>query len=114
MKREMDLYRRLLLLTEASEPNQRIGARDLDSEEFSDSEVYSHIHLLEDEGLVEILDLSSTDYPNACRIDRLTNRGHDLLAEIRDEGVWETIKEEASDLRGPALQALVQAAIGAV
>lgn len=108
MKRNMDLYRAILSRAEEAAPTDHVGANEVDG--YSDAVVYAHIRLLADEGLVEIVDFSSGDHPNACRISRITASGHDFLAETRDDNRWNRLKKKAQEL-GPLTLNTIQTAM---
>lgn len=113
MQRDMDLYREILFQAEASEPTEYVGAKDMDVEDHSDAEVYAHIRLLADEGLVEIVGMATFDHPNACRIERITALGHDFLEETRDDDRWSRLKREAKEM-GPLTLSAIQTAINLI
>lgn len=96
MKRDLDLYRKILFEAEESDPTEQVGAGDIDG--YSDTVVYAHIRLLADEKLVKIVNVGSQDYPNACRIKRITAAGHDFLAETQDDDRWSRPKQKAWEI----------------
>lgn len=88
MKRDNDLIRELLFRLEREEDyisNSFVVHDDLSEEERRE---VGHIMLLADQGFVAL----SGKYGDQVRI---TNLGHDFLAAIRDETVWNKTKEAA-------------------
>lgn len=94
MTRNWDLIREILLCLESSStPTTVISAKDLPN--YSEQEVAYNIRLLKEAGYIEanIQDSNSLDRRILLAIARrLTNKGHDLLDTIRNDGVWMKIK----------------------
>jgi hypothetical protein len=96
MRRDIDLWRRILLDVEEKEsPGQRYGLPD-----FPDVDsvlLNEHCALLIDAGLVEgqISQPLGHDGRRLVVVTRLTNNGHDFLADIRSNTVWEKTKAKA-------------------
>jgi hypothetical protein len=108
MKRDKDLIRLLLLEAEGE---------NVDLSEYDGQEIHYHKHLLIDAGLAVG---STTRVPDphgsrklffaASSIYYLTWDGHDLIANIRDEKVWnetkKTLAEKGADVSIAVLKAL--------
>jgi hypothetical protein len=90
MKRDMDLVREILLATE--EKNDFSSWYVPEIEGYEKLEIYYHIKLLIQEGLVEGKDLSSHS-GNKWVITTLTSSGHDFLDASRNDTIWEKAKE---------------------
>ena len=100
MIRDMDLVRALLLWFERPEFNGRTfiapdKPEDVGIVNHSLDEVDYHLILLMDEDLVKgcLMRAGAT-----VGVSRLTWRGHELLADIRDPDIWVKTKERAKGL----------------
>ncbi len=113
MKRDMDLVRQILQQIEERTPrssNPIVWATDR-----SRDELYEHLEIMQDAGLVEGVALAPK-YP-ICK--RMTWEGHEFLEQSRDEGMWEQAKAKAIAATGSlsmlavktALATLIKAAI---
>lgn len=104
MKRDMDLVRAILLTLEA----QGIATFEKESSVLyrlstqfpalvqNEIRLIDHFRLLEEGGFIT----SDHDDPHDelfIENSRLTWQGHELLADIRDEGMWKKIKERAGE-----------------
>ncbi len=104
MKRDMDLVRAILLTLE------EIGPATFEKESSvlcnlsthfpalvqNDIQLINHFRLLEEGGFIT----SDHDDPHDelfIENSQLTWQGHELLADIRDEGMWKKIKERAGE-----------------
>lgn len=87
MKRDIELIRKLLL--RAEELPAGPGAMDeiIEIPGYDADVVGGHIKLLEDAGLVVAHDWTSQGRVD-LRIERLTNAGHDFVATVRDDTLW--------------------------
>lgn len=140
MKRELDLYRDILLLTEKyADPNEGPiqilaagnqmrfpGVDDVDlpeSIEGTDNAVIlRHVELMTEAGLLD----SNANDPSANTttdgrlfngaIYGLTHEGHDFLENIRDDTVWNRTKEEtrsfALDVVKATAEGIIKASMG--
>ena len=92
MKRDMDLVRKILFAVEDSED----GNVDLDNIGYDRDQIYLHVELMEEHGLVDALIVPGSDGPGhrilECRIRRLTWEGHDFLDMARRDDIWEQAK----------------------
>ena len=93
MKRDMDLVRKILFAVEDSED----GNVDLDNIGYDRDQIYLHVELMEERGLVDASIAHGSDGPGhrilACRIRRLTWEGHDFLEMARRNDIWERAKK---------------------
>ena len=94
MKRDMELVRRLLAHIEehASDPTSWLS--DLPFPDVAEEVLNYHLWLLADADYISAIDLSSADgmcYRPRC----LTSAGHDFLATVRAQDVWEKTIELA-------------------
>ena len=96
MKRDMDLFRLLLLKIESSETG---FTDDLDIPCYSRQEIDSHVKLLLSAGLIDHKS-DPTDYTRGAfdpAVNRLTWEGHEFIAAIRSDSVWDRTKEFLKD-----------------
>ena len=100
MKRDMDLVRQILIEIERSED----GNLDFDALGYERQQVYLHIELMEEHGLVDAVVVPVHRGPEhgilSCKVKRLRWDGHDFLDKIRDESVWEQAKRKCLDGTG--------------
>jgi hypothetical protein len=86
MKRDMDLVRDVLFFYEEAKP--------VDEEKYSNEQIHEHILLLRDAGFI----VTESFYPpegGALRYrDRLSWEGHEFIARIRENEIWNTIRSE--------------------
>lgn len=96
MTRNWEIIREILLRLESTNtPNANVNANSFD--ELPEQEVAYNMRLLSEAGYIEarIMSSSSGDGKiNAALALRLTNAGHDLLDTIRNESVWNKVKEK--------------------
>lgn len=90
MKRDMDLVRAILLEVE-KQPDDG-GVFDVAVPGHSDAEIYAHVRLLDEAGLIEAIDLSTMD-GTRWKPKRLTWFGHEFLDAYRSETIWNRGKE---------------------
>lgn len=104
MKRDDDFIRKLLFEAEEAGSPYLLARLTLNP---SEEEQKRHMHAvwLSDAGLFqEVKD----------GIFRITNQGHDYLAAIRDEGVWQKTKAAASTAGGVGLGVMKDIAVAYV
>lgn len=102
MKRDMDLYRAILLEVERWPPNHRRRPVHLDG--WDQDVIDRHIQLLEEQGLLEasLLNLPEHGHLDKAYVQRITAWGHDFLDNIRDDGVWQRVKRSLVKSGGAA------------
>jgi hypothetical protein len=109
MKRDIELYRELLLHIESDDKYdgsteysyntpEELGIFDHTLEQ-----VAYHLTLLIEAGMVVGANSSGT-LPG---FSRLTSNGHDFLDNIRDPGIWKRVKARLNGLPGVALSVIV-------
>lgn len=103
MKRDMNLYRAILLKAEEAPARTMVDIQPEDFDERSNDELIEHVQLLEEEGLLE-----ATFTRDGASIKRLTAQGHDFLDLSRNETVWKQALQRASQMGGSISLALVQ------
>ena len=104
MKRDDDYLRDLLIGFEAQE-GWEIFIHKSSSGGVDENKELAYVLLLCDEGFMEQMNTV---------IYRITNDGHDYLAAIRDEGVWQKTKEGAAKIGGASLAMMKDIAIAYV
>jgi hypothetical protein len=96
MVRNWEIIRAILFRLENSNtPNVHINANSFN--EFDEQEVAYNMRLLDEAGLIEAKIKNSSDGSGKILLaaaTRLTNGGHDLLDTIRNETVWDKIKDK--------------------
>lgn len=94
MKRDMDLIRKILLKIEESNGMFFVQG-DPDNEDY-ERHCY-HIELLKEAGFLKA-NITKADggIYYSCSVTRLTWEGHEFLDNIRDNKVWEEVKNKIS------------------
>lgn len=94
--------RAILFRAEEIEPGS-FNFDNLDFEGHSEASVSEHAVLMHEAGLIEINFMETVNGVRRLTvIRRLLNPGHDLLAAIRDDTVWNRTKEKVSKTVGSA------------
>lgn len=99
MKRDMDLVRSILLQVEAADNECESG--QLDFMGHSQAEVYYHIELMQQRGLIDAT--VKRDWSGSviyASITGLTWDGQDFLDAMRDDRVWARSKKAVKDAVG--------------
>lgn len=93
MKRNLDLIRHILLVTESLD-KPKITADDFVTEIYSYDEVCYHLSLLADANYVNVIEVPilNSRYSDYI-VKRLTNSGHDFLDSIKNDTVFNKTKE---------------------
>lgn len=102
MKRDMDLFREILLEAERVPSDGMWSARPLLGHDARD--VVAHIELLQDAGLVD-----SRTRDDDGVILRITNDGHDFLEASKQQTLWETAKAKTKELGVPVTISVLKA-----
>jgi hypothetical protein len=90
MKRDMDLIRAVLIEVEKLPFDGSF--HDIFVQGHSEEEISYHVLLSHEAGLIDAIDLSSTQ--GVCwRPKRLTYEGHEFLDAARNDTVWKRAKE---------------------
>jgi len=118
MKRDMDLLRSILILTEEQPAGQM--AQDFSSLKAEQQEIIEHIWLADRAGLLEAVFAGNSPGNGRAVIKRLTPAGHDFLAHARQSVLWSKAKETAAkagvgltvDVMKTLLTSLANAALG--
>ena len=95
----MDLVRKILLHIEANQD----GKITLEIPDYPQEEIYSHVELMEEKGLVEAIisrAVGRLDSIELCAVKRLTWEGHDFLDVSRNDTRWKKAKELCGEKTG--------------
>lgn len=100
MKRDLDLIRSMLLKMESLDSSYGTIRLYTFKDLCDDEAVLSlHIHLLLDAGLIEATDVVYTgDNVDDFLITRITFTGYDYLDAIRNESIWNEVKQKISSV----------------
>ncbi|HCI18409.1 MAG TPA: hypothetical protein DFH32_07320 [Lachnospiraceae bacterium] len=90
-------------------PKERDNAPSLST--YSDDEIRYHILQCAKANLIE---LKSRDLAGNLGITDLTPNGHEFLANIRSDTVWNNVKEVSSKIGSTSISALAQIASGTI
>lgn len=90
-------------------PKERDNAPSLST--YSDDEIRYHILQCAKANLIE---LKSRDLAGNLGITDLTPNGHEFLANIRSDTVWNNVKEVSSKIGSTSITALAQIASGTI
>lgn len=101
MKRDDDFIRELLFEAEASDQPYLVAVFVMNPSE-ADLKRHMHAVWLTDAGFFQEVNKG---------VFRITNQGHDYLAAIRDEGVWQRTKTAASTVGGVGLSVMKDIAV---
>lgn len=105
MKRDIELIRNIMLqLEEHLIPNSMINARNLLLYDKSSDEEFQilleHINQLLENELIEAKPLKDLSGFREFMIFRITSKGYDFLDTLRNDTVWNDVKEKASVVGG--------------
>lgn len=111
MKRDVELFRKILLSIEESDQIGTWEDYSVDQDTF-----VGHVFLIEEAGLIEGIEIEDNpgpgESPNFYYMGwlRLTNAGHEFLNAVRDPTIWEkakdTLKEAGRDVGTVTLSVL--------
>ena len=93
MKRDLDLFRIILLDVEAMPAGQPLTG--IKHSDYSKEIINEHVHLLSEADLIEVIPIKagSTRSIRKYQINRLTNLGHDFIAYSNNPDSWIMAKE---------------------
>lgn len=110
MKRDMELIREILIKVENFEIHQ---PQEIEIEGYSSQQINYHIKMLAQIGFIKAHDFSSFD-GELWLPKELTWNGHEFIDSIRNDNVWQKIKEKlGSDVSTLPLTVVSQVAIEA-
>lgn len=92
MERDLDLIRAILLELEKSP--FRAGWAELEIEGYTPEQIAYHVLILAEGGFIEAEQVTTHDDPwPDVRPVRLTWQGHDFLDAVRNQTIWNKVKE---------------------
>jgi len=98
MKRDMDLARKILQQIE--EKSDGLRCESLDLPDHSRAEIAYHLKLLKEARLIEGLDFTSSETGLEIMPKCLTWQGHEFLDAIKNDTVWNKVKETVKEKGG--------------
>ena len=108
MKRDLDLIRGIIFKSEEVDANSS-NYNDLNFEGYDDDTVVEHALLMYESGLIEASFVKLADGSRQLyAIHRLLSPGHDMLAAIRNDTVWNRTKEKVSSTVGSTTLEIVK------
>lgn len=115
MRRDVDLQRKILFYLEEHIPAAGILQDRIKIDGYDYPTVLAHVELLLDDGLIDGKMLYVALGPMDVVVNRLTSRGHDAIAAIRDAKIWAKAKKFVAE-QGASLTmgVLVEVAKGEV
>lgn len=111
MKRDMELVRAILIELEKC-PYQG-GFHDIHVQGYTDDEISYHVQLMDEAGLIEAIDCSSSD-GRCWKPKRLTYEGHEFLDAARSDTVWAKAKDKVLSTTGTLTLEALKAALPTV
>ncbi|MEX2495706.1 MAG: DUF2513 domain-containing protein [Woeseia sp.] len=97
MKRDMELVREILL--KLNEYENGFAPNSFEISGYSDEQVGYHCFLLNEAGLIEAADVSSSSTPSPYGIPiRMTWEGHEFIENAQNDKVWVQTKEAVAKL----------------
>lgn len=100
MQRNMDLVRMILLRLE-DPPTTRGLPRDLGIKGYVPEQISYHVHIMEQEGLIEASDNSVLNDPMPSLMPtKMTWKGHEFLDLARDQDRWNRAKAIVANIGG--------------
>ncbi len=104
MRRDIELIRSILFYIESvpsDRPYKALSTGFIEEfSAFSEAELMEHLHLAIQENLIEGSVTFGTDGYHLFEISRLTSRGHDYLDVIRNDSIWNRVKDKAQKAGG--------------
>ncbi len=113
MKRDMDLIRYIMIsLEEEMKAGNIYFADNIDFTKFSNdigkNIINEHLMLLLENEFIEAVYAGNKISPSAFAIKRITNKGHDFIDALRNDNVWNKVKEKATSVGGFTLSAVYE------
>lgn len=113
MKRDMDLIRYIMIsLEEEMKAGNIYFADNIDFTKFSNdigkNIINEHLMLLLENEFIDASFTGSKFFPNAFAIKRITNKGHDFIDALRNDNIWNKVKEKATSVGGFTISAVYE------
>ena len=97
MKRDLNLIRELLLWAETHCVGRTIASTQIKLENYSNQQIIYHILLLQDAGFIDYGISRSVNNNKNPHFSRLTNSGHDFLDSIRQDTIFDQVKQKLAE-----------------
>jgi predicted transcriptional regulator len=98
MRRDMDLVRQILLKLEEQNENRAVRLEN-ELEGFDHDSIIYHIMILSEANFINAIDASGARRPYYIA-KSLTWQGHEFLDAIRNDTVWNQVKDEVKEKGG--------------
>lgn len=113
MQLNQDCVRNILLTVERMEAGQSIGSSQLTKypllSEFDQTTIEYAVEKLHEAKYLNTVEVRALRY-TGYKISGITWLGHQLLDNIRDERIWEDVKQAASQVAGASIVVLAELA----
>ncbi|MCT7647624.1 DUF2513 domain-containing protein [Aliarcobacter butzleri] len=110
MKRDLELIRNIMIyLEENLQPSKEINSTDLPFYNENDENyqlMSEHLKLIIENGYIEVIKTPIKGF-TLFSITRITTKGYDFLDALRNEKVWNQVKEKTLSVGGFTLSLLV-------
>lgn len=108
MKRNLDLIRHILLVTESSDTGY-LSANTYVTDEYSYLKIYYHISLLMDNEFLIVNEVAPVcGLRPEYVVVRLTSKGHDFLESVRDDNIFNKTKNKIASIAGTTTLEIVK------
>lgn len=113
MKRNMDLIRYIMIyLEEEMKAGSIYIADNIDFTKFSDdinkNIINEHLMLLLENEFIDAVYAGNKISLNAFAIKRITNKGYDFIDALRNDDIWNKVKEKATNVGGVTLSIMIE------
>lgn len=98
MKRDMDLFREILLAAEETPVSQQWTAKPLLNHPIE--EIVAHMRLLQDAGYIEARFIGPMNNDTAVLL-RISHTGYEFLEASRQPSLWEKAKQQVKSVGAP-------------
>jgi len=106
MKRDLDMLRTIMLKIETS--NKAVHLTDLTDNRADRPTILFHVQLLNDAKFIDCRMLNVVNNNGDCIINRLTSAGCDYLDSVRNDSVWDKVKERLVSIGGSASLSVIK------
>ncbi len=94
----LELIRDILIDVEATAPGKvTFGFNYPERAERTDKEILCHVELLIDEGYLDGSVIPGDEGPVDCAVRKITWKGHEFLANAKNDTVWKRVISEAKE-----------------
>lgn len=111
----MDLFRNLLPYYEKNCINGQVIGPDINLGNYSIDEICYHVELMVDEDLIKATDVSAgSDHYKVYLVKRLTYKGHEFLSALKNDTVWNKVKDTSKELGVEVIKSIIPTLISYV